>query len=371
MKEKIMNFLKSKPAGLRLSNISPEAKFIIFGAFYTLIAIPALAQIRMFDLFTFFGIYIVIKHIISMPALSKKRRFISFVIIVILILECCLLFVYVFFTFFEILFQNDSSINHGLTTVFSLILFLIYWIVTRIKSNPKKISEIFKTILCEYFQLFVVIIFYIFATRLILQRYDLPYIITLMIINIIILASTNILSKKTSTILEILCFGYLFLALAFFSVQPKNENISAENKVAIFLVILNFISFAIVFLKNKNYPEKTKIFLLAILMISFFIPSDNSFIFFVYLISTFIIVRLIIVNEKLSILNASIFFILLIIAIFVVSMPLSVGRGGGIGFELMIFSLIEFVILPIIIFFSNRTLKKRKLKNDIQNLKIN
>ena len=361
MKEKIMNFLKSKPAGLRLSNISPEAKFIIFGAFYTLIAIPALAQIRMFDLFTFFGIYIVIKHIISMPALSKKRRFISFVIIVILILECCLLFVYVFFTFFEILFQNDSSINHGLTTVFSLILFLIYWITIRIKSNPKKISEIFKTILCEYFQLFVVIIFYIFATRLILQRYDLPYIITLMIINIIILASTNILSKKTSTILEILCFGYLFLALAFFSVQPKNENISAENKVAIFLVILNFISLAIVFLKNKNYPEKIKILLLALLMISFFF-ADKVIICSFYLIATFIIVRFIIVYEKLSTLNASIFFALLIIAIFIISIPLTAGRGGGVGYELIETIFLQFIILPIIIFFSNRILKKRKLK---------
>ena len=188
-----------------------------------------------------------------------------------------------------------------------------------------------------------------------------------MIINIIILASTNILSKKTSTILEILCFGYLFLNLALFSIQTKNEHISTENNVAIFLVILNFISLAIVFLKNKNYAEKTKIFLLAILMISFFIPPDNSFIFFVYLISTFIIIRLIIVNEKLSTLNASIFFILLIIAIFIMSMPLSVGRGGRAGFELMIFALIEFVMLPIIVFFSHRTLKKRRLKNDIHN----
>ena len=370
MKEKIINFLKSKSQISFLNiNLSLEVKFIILGLFY-IITMNVMTIFRIFDLLTFFCIYFCYKHLLSKPALSKKRYFISSVIIVILILETFALINYVLFAFLMI-FNFDDQKNYGLTRLISLFLFLIYWIVTRIKSNPNKISEIFKTILCEYFQLFVVIIFYIFATRLILQRYDLPYIITLMIINIIILASTNILSKKTSTILEILCFGYLFLALAFFSVQPKNENISAENKVAIFLVILNFISFAIVFLKNKNYPEKTKIFLLAILMISFFIPSGNSFIFFVYLISTFIIMRLIIVNEKLSILNASIFFILLIIAIFAVSMPLSVGRGGGIGFELMIFSLIEFVILPIIIFFSNRTLKKRKLKNDIQNLKIN
>ena len=365
-----MNFLKSKPSLGFILNRSPEAKFIILGAFYTFFAIPALAQIRMFDLFTFFGIYIVIKHIISMPALSKKRRFISFVIIFILILECCLLFVYVFFTFFEILFQNDSSMNHGLTTVFSLILFLIYWITIRIKSNPNKISEIFKNILCEYFQLFAVMIFYILATRLILQRYDLPYIITLMIINIIIIASTNILSKKTSTILENLGFGYLFLALTFFSIPIKKEFISLENKVAIFLVILNFIGIAIVFLKNKNYAEKTKIILLAILMISLFF-SNGPIIYCIYLISNFMIIRLIIVNEKLSILNASIFFILLIIAILIISMPLTAGRGGGVGYELAETAFLQLIILPIIIFFSNRTLKKRKLKNDIQNLRIN
>ena len=365
-----MNFLKSKLSGSSLSNMSPEVKFIIWGIFYTVFALNILANYRIFDLLTFFGIYFCYKHLISMPAFNKNRWFISSVIIVILILEGFSLINYVLFTFLMI-FNFGSRENNQLTILVSLFFFFIYWIVTRIKSNPNKISEIFKNIFFEYFQLFVVVIFYICATLFILQRYDLPYIITLMIINIIILASTNILSKKTSTILEILCFGYLFLNLALFSIQTKNEHISAENNVAIFLVILNFISLAIVFLKNKNYPEKTKILLLAILMISFFLPSDNSFIFFVYLISTFIIIRLIIVNEKLSILNASIFFILLIIAIFIMSMPLSVGRGGRAGFELMIFALIEFVMLPIIVFLSYRTLKKRRLKNDIHNLKIN
>jgi hypothetical protein len=160
----------------------------------------------------------------------------------------------------------------------------------------------------------------------------------------------------------------LFLNLALFSIQTKNEHISAENNVAIFLVILNFISLAIVFLKNKNYAEKTKILLLAILMISFFLPSDNSFIFFVYLISTFIIIILIIINEKLSILNASIFFTSLIISIFIISIPFTVGRGGRLGYELGKTAFLQLIMLPIIVFFSYRTLKKRKLKNDIRNL---
>jgi hypothetical protein len=364
MKEKILDFVKSKLAGSRLSNMSPEAKFIIWGIFYTVFALNILTIFRIFDLFIFFGIYFCYKHLISMPAFNKKRWFVSSVIIVILIIEAFALFNFVFFTFLMI-FNFGSRENNQLTRLISLFFFFIYWITARIKSNPNKISEIFKTTFYEYFQLFAVVIFYICTTLFILKKYDLPYMITLMIINIIILASTNVLSKKTSTILEILCFGYLFLNLAFFSIQTKNEHISAENNVAIFLVILNFIGIAIVFLKNKNYAEKTKIILLAILMPTLFF-SSGPIIYLIYLIFTFMIIRLIIVNEKLSILNASIFFILLIIAIFIMSIPLSVGRGGGPGFALMIFSLIEFVMLPIIVFLSYRTLKKRKLKMAIE-----
>ena len=367
-----MSFLKSKisnPLSLSslYSKLSPEAKFIIWGIFFTVFALNILTIYRIFDLLTFFGIYFCYKHLISMPAFNKKRWFVSSAIIVILILEILTLINFVFFSFLKI-FNYENQKNYGLTMLISFFLFLIYWITNSIKSNPNKISAIFKNIFFEYFQLFVVVIFYICATLFILQRYDLPYIITLMIINLIILTSTNILSKKTSTILEILCFGYLFLNLALFSIQTKNEHISTENNVAIFLVILNFIGIAIVFLKNKNYPEKTKIFLLAILMISFFLPSDNSFIFFVYLISTFIIIILIIINEKLSILNASIFFTSLIISIFIISIPFTVGRGGRLGYELGKTAFLQLIMLPIIVFFSYRTLKKRKLKNDIRNL---
>lgn len=369
MKEKIINFLKSKT--------QPEAKFIILGLFY-IITMNVMTIFRIFDLLTFFCIYFCYKHLLSKPTLSKKRMLLSSAIIIIFVLEIYMLISYVFFICLSSFFYSNikSRVNTDfykidLFTVFlSFILFLIYWIVNYLKSNPNKIIDIIKTFIFEFFQLFAVVIFYIYATRLILQRYDLPYIITLMIINIIILASTNILSKKTSTILEILCFGYLFLALTFFSISTKKEFISPENNVAIFLVILNFISFAIVFLNNRNYAEKNKILLLALLMISFFF-SDKPIVYSLYLIATFIIVRFIIVYEKLSTLNASIFFTLLIIAIFIISIPLTVGRGGGVGYDLGGKAFLQLIILPIIIFFSNRTLKKRKLKNDIQNLKIN
>ena len=360
MKEKIINFLKSKT--------QLEEKFIILGLL-CIITMNVMTIFRTFDLFTFFGIYFYYKHLLSTPAYNKNRWLISCVIIVILILEGFTLINYVFFILNKILNFFDRE-KYGLEILISLFLFLIYWITIRIKSNPNKISETFKTIFCEYFQLFAVVIFYIYATHLIVQRYELPYIITLMIINLTILTSTNILSKKTSTILEILCFGYLFLALTFFSIPTKKEFISPENKVAIFLVILNFISFAIVFLKNKNYAEKIKILLLALLMISFFF-ADKAIVCSLYFIATFIIIRFIIVYEKLSTLNASSFFTLLITAVFFISLPLTVGRGGGVGDEFVETSFLQLIILPIIIFFSNRTLKKRKLKNDIRNLKIN
>lgn len=366
-----MSFLKSKisnPLSLSslYSKLSPEAKFIIWGIFYTVFAFNILSIYRIFDLLTFFGIYFCYKHLISMPAFNKNRWFISSVIIVILILEGFTLINYVFFTLERILNFFDRE-KYGLKILISLFLFLIYRIAIRIKSNPNKISEILKTIFCEYFQLFAVVIFYIYATHLIVQRYDLPYIITLMIINLIILTSTNILSKKTSTILEILCFGYLFLALTFFSIPIKKEFISPENKIAIFLVILNFVGFAIVFLKNKNYAEKTKIILLALLMTSFFF-ADKTNVCYLYFITTFIIVRFVIVYEKLSTLNASIFFTLILIMICIVAMSIPTGRGGGPGYELVETTLLQLIILPIIVFFSNRTLKKRKLKNDIRNL---
>jgi len=146
-----MNFLKSKLSGSRLSNMSPESKFIIWGIFYTVFALNILTIYRIFDLLTFFGIYFCYKHLISMPAFNKKRWFVSSVIIVILILEAFMLINYVLFTFLMI-FNFGSRENNQLTILISLFFFFIYWIVTRIKSNPNKISEIFKNIFFEYFQ---------------------------------------------------------------------------------------------------------------------------------------------------------------------------------------------------------------------------
>ena len=132
MKEKIINFLKSKT--------QPEAKFIILGLLY-IIAMNVMTSFRIFDLLTFFCIYFCIKHLNSKPTLSSKRIYLSSAIIIIFVLEIWMLINYVFFICFSSLFysQIKSSANPDFTeidlfTVFlSFILFLIYWIVNYLK----------------------------------------------------------------------------------------------------------------------------------------------------------------------------------------------------------------------------------------------
>ena len=65
---------------------------------------------------------------------------------------------------------------------------------------------------------------------------------------------------------------------------------------------------------NKLLSKKTKIILLALLMMSFFF-ADKPNVCSLYFITTFIIVRFVIVYEKLSTLNASIFFTFILIMI--------------------------------------------------------
>jgi hypothetical protein len=149
-----MSFLKSKISNPLSYNLSPEVKFIIWGIFYTAFAMNILLIYRIFDLLAFFCIYFCSQHLLSKPILSKKRFFISFVIIVILTLESLMLIIFVFFTFLSIGQIFNDREGYGLTRLISLFLFLIYWIKIRIKSNPNKISTIIKTIFYEYFQLF-------------------------------------------------------------------------------------------------------------------------------------------------------------------------------------------------------------------------
>lgn len=368
MKEKIINFLKSKT--------QPEAKFIILGLLY-IIAMNVMTPFRIFDLLTFFCIYFCIKHLNSKPTLSKKRIYLSSAIIIIFVLEIWMLINYVFFICFSSLFysQIKSSANPDFTeidlfTVFlSFILFLIYWIVNYLKSNPNKIIDIIKTFIFELFQFFAVAIFYFLIIKFTPEKYDSSFLTLAIAINIILLSRTNILAKRVSTMLETLSIGYLFIQLTFIALASERltivKHLSLENYIVIFILIINLIGLSIIFFQTKSRAEKSKIILLIALMTSFFFDNNNMINLFYYLASL-IFIRLMILCKTLKTSKVFTIFIILNIFFFLFSIPLSQGRGGGAGFDLLKIFILNLILMPIIIFFSNKALKKHELKNGDQ-----
>jgi hypothetical protein len=245
--------------------------------------------------------------------------------------------------------------------------------VNFLKSNPNKIIDIIKTFIFEFFQFFAVAIFYFLIIKFTPEKYNSSFLTLAIVINIILLSRTNILAKRVSTMLETLSIGYLFIQLTFISLASERLTIvkylSLENYIVIFILLINLIGFSIVFFTTKIRAEKAKIILLIALMMSFFFANNNMINLFYYLASlTFI--RLMILCKTLKTSKVFTIFIILNIFFFLFSIPLSVGRGGGSGFDLLRIFFLNLILIPIIVFFSNRTLKKRKLKNDIQNLKI-
>lgn len=210
--------------------------------------------------------------------------------------------------------------------------FLYFYIWNLLKSRPDEIGEIFKTFIFEVLQFFAVIICYFLVTKL-MPEADYTYFVTLIIvINIILLTSSNILAKRVSLILEFLCFIYLFLAISFFytphSLSRRNfgdlisdidSGVFAIEHLpylpVILIMIINFIGFSIIFFKNKSYSERAKILLLLTLMLCFFVINIDAIFLYYYLIS-FAIVSLMIFCQKLKYLEALIIFIALSLAIF-------------------------------------------------------
>jgi len=323
--------------------------------------------IRIFDLFTFFGIYICFKHIISKPNLIQEKFFIPLAIISILVLESCFLIIYIASIFFEIIFQDGSSFNRGLITIFSFFLFLFYWITVRIKSNPNNISEIIKSFVYEIFQICGLIIFYFFVLKSILYNdSSLPnFLITINIIaiNIILLAFTNFSTKRVLLILEILSYTILYGNLLILA-TAKNNNLdklilSSENSLLIVFIIINFIGLFIFFFKNnKNRLEKINILLLFILMLSFFI-SEQILIRFIYYFVTFALLILIILLRKIPNLLISSLFILMSLFILITSIISSASRDGGLGFLTIEVSFSNIFIIPLITLISKHFAKDR------------
>ena len=289
MKEKIINFLKSKPQISFLNmNLSLEVKFIILGLFYILIPIPIMTIIGLtkliFGIFTFsiFYIYFCTKHLFSLPSLSKKRFFLSSAIIIIFVYELLTLIGYIgllIYFCFALFLDSKTTQSDILATFLPLILFLTYLISAYLKSNPNKIIDIIKTFIFEFFQFFAVAIFYFLIIKFTPEKYDSSFLTLAIAINIILLSRTNILAKRVSTMLETLSIGYLFIQLTFISLASERltivKHLSLENYIVIFILMINLIGFSIVFFTTKIRAEKAKIILLIALMISFFF-ADNE-----------------------------------------------------------------------------------------------
>ena len=251
-------------------NLSPESRFIIIGIFFILI-LNILPFVKILDLLVFFVIYACYEHIKSKPKLNKDRLLMSLSIMIILFLEILNLYNYII----------SKSIIQLLISFF---LFISY-----LQTNPTKTPETFKAFLINFFQLFAVLICYFFVIESIVVAHLFEPIVILTVINMLILASCNILTKKNSLVLEIICFAYLFFVfmmnfpLVFIdNIELQLEllsQLSFKNNIAIFIIFINIIGLSIIFLKNKNYPEKAKIFLIILLTISLFIPNYCIFYF--------------------------------------------------------------------------------------------
>jgi hypothetical protein len=181
--------------------------------------------------------------------------------------------------------------------------------------------------------------------------------------------------------LEIIGFLLLFLNLIiFFEIDSKPL---FENYKAIALVAVNLIGLAVLFFRTKSYLEKTRLFLLIILISLRFIYDeiDGIIVYLLYYIIILALLFIVILQEKLRIyifrkifINLSIFALIitfLMLPILILSRgEWSILPNKG-GFFLIMTSLLNLATLPLIAIFSKKILKKRKLKNNIPNLKIN
>jgi hypothetical protein len=350
-------------------NLTSEKNFIITGIFYILI-LNILPFIKIFDLFTFFAIYGCVRHLQSRPCTSKNKL-LSIAINIILILEILNLLSYIFVCFQTIINELDRGVIDRLKYfIVSFFLVICYLIYNSIQKNPNSFLQIIKEFLKEYYQFFLLLICYIFITKAVITKHFFEHIAILVVISFVILISTNILNKKSSLFLEILGFSYLFfVSVANFVLYYKHQLISKnfmpltiDNNMAIFIIFINIVMIILIFLNKKIIPEKTKIFLLILLTISLFIPDNAIFCFIFYLTSSIILPILIIYYKKLSIFHARIFFIILNLIMFMISLPYTVGRGGELGYKLGQFAFLNIVILLIITFVANLIARKKQAK---------
>jgi hypothetical protein len=260
-----------------------------------------------------------------------------------------------------------------ITSILNLICFpLIAIFSKRILKKYKFINgEIDKDFILTILQFCGLTSLYIFIARLTLENNDFFAIISLIAINIILITTSNILTKKLSQILEIFSFIVLFIGLTILTWNGdeyfKYPLISYDNYVAIAIVIVNFIGFTMIFLRNNSYLERVKILIIFILMASFFRDKQSIFFNIFYYLASLALISYSILNEKLKPrLAFDLFFLLYAITSF-----FSFGSSSSKQNFLDVAISFGVIIALGVILISNYFLKKRKLKNDIQNLKIN
>ena len=351
MKEKIMNFLKSKSM-VSFFGIKSYKIFIAIGFLYIFHLFKPINSIEIFIFLYILGIYFymeIYRKIFKFRNYDPLLSFISYWIFFIILMT------------FAILLPSEipSKIYFLLPILYSFI-----WVRKNIHPNPNKI---------EVFQFVGVIIFYFLLIKL---NYS-YYLTFLLLINLILLTSTNILTKRISSILEIIGFLLLFLNLIiFFEIDSKPL---FENYKAIALVAVNLIGLAVLFFRTKSYLEKTRLFLLIILISLRFIYDeiDGIIVYLLYYIIILALLFIVILQEKLRIyifrkifINLSIFALIitfLMLPILILSRgEWSILPNKG-GFFLIMTSLLNLATLPLIAIFSKKILKKRRLKNDIHN----
>ena len=219
-----------------------------------------------------------------------------------------------------------------------------------------------------------------FLILIILIIVDDYYLILLLAISLILLASTNIFAKRTSSILKILgylleFFGYIFLFLILATFPLAKMNNFYKNYWMIGLVILNIIGLAIVFFRTKNYLEKIQFFLLLILIISQFIFTEVV-IYSIYYIANLALFGLLILQKKIKIDNFRrviivyllvIFNVIIVCLLFITILGFKMREVSELRMAFISTSLLlNIIIFPLIVALGHRTLKKNKINATIQ-----
>ena len=235
-----------------------------------------------------------------------------------------------------------------------------------IKSNSAQIIKklnftFFKQLFLDTLKIYLAINFYNFVNT----KLDFPLLSQFAIItNIFLVIATNIFTKTTSKILEFILSICLAPILLIASASWDQERLISffndkDYSAIIAIMIINFIGFAIIFLRSKDSLQKKKILCLLIAMLTFFIPNKDIIFLSFYLTFFAIIIFNILQSGKLYLIKAIIFFVT---NFFILMLYSGIGRSGGPLnhiFDSTIFFLITVIIITCFIKWRNNTIANK------------